>query len=92
MHAGMRPICSPIFAKTDSGPIPAAVRRGIRPAGIEDRDVDGEIAHGDKRALPDPYAFSPMPWYTKLKLLLREAEAQITGASADLPVKVFAPR
>jgi hypothetical protein len=52
------------------------------------------IAHADERALPDPYIVSPLPWYTKLELelLLREAEAQITRASADLPANVFAPR
>jgi len=52
------------------------------------------IAHGDERAIPDPYLWSPLPWQTKLELelLLREAEAQIIGASADLPADVFAPR
>jgi hypothetical protein len=52
------------------------------------------IAHGDERAIPDPYIMSPLPWGTKLELelLLPEAEAQITGAAADLPADVFAPR
>jgi WD40 repeat protein len=45
------------------------------------------IAHGDARAKPDPYLWSPLRWYTKLELelLLREAERKITGASVDLP-------
>jgi WD40 repeat protein len=52
------------------------------------------IAHGDERALPDPYVMSPLPWYTKLELelLLREAEGQITRPAPDLPAEVFAPR
>jgi serine/threonine protein kinase/WD40 repeat protein len=52
------------------------------------------IAHGDERALPDPYVMSPLPWYTKLELelLLREAEGQISLAAGDLPAEVFAPR
>ena len=47
-----------------------------------------------ERAIPDPYIMSPLPWDTKLEieLLLREAEAQITRTSADLPAGVFAPR
>ena len=51
------------------------------------------IAHGDERAIPDPYLWSPLRWYTKLELdlLLREAEGKITGASVDLPEAVFAP-
>jgi hypothetical protein len=51
------------------------------------------IAHGDERAIPDPYLWSPLRWYTKLELelLLREAEDKITGASMDLPEAVFTP-
>ena len=51
------------------------------------------IAHGDERAIPDPYLWSPLRWYTKLELelLLREVEGEITGASVDLPEAVFAP-
>jgi hypothetical protein len=52
------------------------------------------IAHGDERALLDPYVLSPLPWYTKLEfeLLLREAEGQISRPAPDLPADVFAPR
>jgi hypothetical protein len=52
------------------------------------------IAHGDERAVPDPYVMSPLPWYTKLELelLLREAEAQISRPAPDLPAEVFAAR
>jgi hypothetical protein len=52
------------------------------------------IAHGDERAIPDPYLWSPLPWHTKLELelLLREAEGQITRPAPDLPAEVFAPR
>jgi serine/threonine protein kinase/WD40 repeat protein len=52
------------------------------------------IAHGDERALPDPYVQSPLPWYTKLELelLLREAEGLICHPALDLPAEVFAPR
>jgi hypothetical protein len=52
------------------------------------------IAHGDERAIPDPYIVSPLPWYTRLELelLLREAEDQIARVPADLPADVFAPR
>jgi serine/threonine protein kinase/WD40 repeat protein len=51
------------------------------------------IAHGDERALPDPYLRSPLPWLTQLELelLLHETEGQISQA-ADLPAEVFAPR
>ena len=51
------------------------------------------IAHGDERAIPDPYLWSPLRWYTKLELelLFLEAEGRITGTSADLPEAVFAP-
>jgi hypothetical protein len=51
------------------------------------------IAHGDERAIPDPYLWSPLRWYTRLELdlLFREAEGRITGASVDLPEAVFAP-
>jgi hypothetical protein len=51
------------------------------------------IAHGDERAIPDPYLWSPLRWYTKLELdlLLRRAEGEITGAPVDLPEAVFAP-
>jgi hypothetical protein len=50
------------------------------------------IAHSDERAKPDPYLWSPLPWHTRLELdlLLREAESQITGATACLPASVFA--
>jgi hypothetical protein len=52
------------------------------------------IAHGDERAIPDPYVMSPLPWYTKLELdlLLREAEGQISRPAPDWPAEVFAPR
>jgi hypothetical protein len=50
------------------------------------------IAHGDESALPNPYALSPLPWYTKLELLLREVEGQISRPAPDLPAEVFAPR
>jgi hypothetical protein len=52
------------------------------------------IAHGDERAVPDPYVWSPLPWYTKLELelLLREAEGQFSRRAPDLPAEVFAPR
>jgi serine/threonine protein kinase/WD40 repeat protein len=52
------------------------------------------IAHGDERALPDPYVLSPLPWYTKLELelLLREAEGRISRPAPELPAEVFAPR
>jgi hypothetical protein len=52
------------------------------------------IAHGDERALPDPYVMSPLPWDTKreFELLLREAEVEITGSAGTLPPAVFAPR
>jgi WD40 repeat protein len=52
------------------------------------------IAHGDERAIPDPYLWSPLPWQTKLELelLLREAESQVTRPAPDLPAEVFAPR
>ena len=51
------------------------------------------IAHGDERAIPDPYLGRRCAWYTKLELdlLLREAQSKITGASVDLPEAVFAP-
>jgi serine/threonine protein kinase/WD40 repeat protein len=52
------------------------------------------IAHGDERAVPDPYVLSPLPWYTKLELelLLREAEGQISRPAPDLPAEVFETR
>ena len=51
------------------------------------------IVHGDERAIPDPYLWSPLRWYTKLELdlLRREAEGRIIGASVGLPEAVFAP-
>jgi WD40 repeat protein len=52
----------------------------------------GWIAHGDERAIPDPYVWSPLPWYTRLELelLLREAEGLIAPAAGDLPARIFA--
>jgi hypothetical protein len=50
------------------------------------------IAHRDERAGPDPYIMSPLTWETRLELLLREAEGQISPTASDLPVEVFAPR
>jgi hypothetical protein len=51
------------------------------------------IAHGDERALHDPYVLSPLPWYTKLELelLLRETEGLISRPAPDWPADVFAP-
>jgi hypothetical protein len=51
------------------------------------------IAHGDERAIPDPYLWSPLRWYTRLELnlLLREAEGKIIDAFVGLPEAVFAP-
>jgi hypothetical protein len=49
------------------------------------------IAHGDERALPDPYVLSPLPWYTKLELLLREAEGQFSRPAPYWPADIFAP-
>jgi serine/threonine protein kinase len=52
------------------------------------------IAHGDERAIPDPYIMSPLPWYTKLELeiLLREAEGTISREPGKLPAEAFGPR
>jgi serine/threonine protein kinase/WD40 repeat protein len=52
------------------------------------------IAHGDERAIPDPYLWSPLPWYTRLELdiLLREVEGHISLASRAFPAEAFAPR
>ena len=51
------------------------------------------IAHGDERAMPDPWVMSPLPWFTRLELelLAREAEALISGPAAELPATVFVP-
>jgi WD40 repeat protein/tRNA A-37 threonylcarbamoyl transferase component Bud32 len=51
------------------------------------------IAHGDERAVPEPYIMSPLNWSTRLELevLAREAEALITRPSTALPADVFAP-
>jgi serine/threonine protein kinase/WD40 repeat protein len=52
------------------------------------------IAHGDERAKPDPWVWSPLPWFTRLELgvLAREAGALIDGPTVELPADVFAPR
>jgi tetratricopeptide (TPR) repeat protein len=50
------------------------------------------IAHGDERALPDPYIMSPLSWSTRLELeiLAREATALVTGLTTTLPADAFA--
>jgi tetratricopeptide (TPR) repeat protein len=50
------------------------------------------IAHGDERALPDPYIMSPLSWSTRLELevLAREATSVLTGPTTTLPADASA--
>jgi tetratricopeptide (TPR) repeat protein len=50
------------------------------------------IAHGDERALPDPYIPAPLLWYTKLELsvLAHEAETRVLGHLA--PAATIVPK